>query len=108
MFIVSMMKNTLSLILIEEYGLSPFTVTVPPSGISRPAISLIDVVFPAPFGPTKPVMLPSETSNDIESSALNLPNLFVTLSKTIAGVSFASRDKVTILWHKVQRSRPGQ
>jgi len=39
------------------------TVTAPLSGSSRPRIIRIVVVFPAPFGPRKPVTTPGRTVN---------------------------------------------
>jgi len=32
----------------------PWIMTCPESGLSRPHIMLIEVVFPAPFGPSRP------------------------------------------------------
>ena len=47
----------------------PLVVTVPDCGITSPAISLISVVLPAPFGPTSAATVPSPTRNEASSSS---------------------------------------
>jgi hypothetical protein len=42
------------------------------------------VVFPAPFGPRKPVIVPGASANESESTASNEPNRFVNESATTA------------------------
>ena len=46
----------------------PNTQIFPASGFTSPSISLIAVLFPAPFFPTNPVILPSGISKDSSSS----------------------------------------
>ena len=48
----------------------PLIVTVPAVGRSRPRISRMVVVLPAPFGPRKPVIFPGSTVNDRSSTAV--------------------------------------
>jgi hypothetical protein len=48
-------------------------VTEPRVGRSRPRISRIVVVLPAPFGPRKPVINPGSTRNDSRSTATLSP-----------------------------------
>src|ERR1700751_1478824 len=48
-------------------------VTVPDVGRSRPRMSRIVVVLPAPFGPRNPVILPGATLNDKLSTATVSP-----------------------------------
>ena len=51
------------------------------------------VVFPAPFGPRKPVMVPGPSSNDKPATADSAPYFFVTLSnRTGAAVGFTTQD----------------
>ena len=47
--------------------------TVPEVGGSTPAITLNNVVFPAPLGPIKPVIDPSSISIEDPSTARNPP-----------------------------------
>src|SRR6185437_16356578 len=58
-------------------------VTEPAVGASRPRISRIVVVLPAPFGPRKPVIFPGATSNDRSSTAVVAPYLLVRLRASI-------------------------
>ena len=46
----------------------------PASGASAPAIKLKRVVFPAPFGPMSPVMVPGSIVRSTLSTARRLPN----------------------------------
>src|SRR5215467_12139088 len=61
----------------------PFTVTFPPLGRSRPRISRIVVVLPAPFGPRNPVIFPGSTVNDRLSTAIVSPYRLVRLRASI-------------------------
>ena len=47
----------------------PLVVTVPDCGGISPAMSLIKVVFPEPFGPTSAATVPSPTRNEASSSS---------------------------------------
>ena len=51
----------------------PSRLTSPSEGFVRPAIMRSRVVFPAPFGPSKPVM-PGYTCRDTSLTATTLPN----------------------------------
>ena len=53
--------------------------TVPPSGRSSPEIIESVVVFPAPFGPTRPEKVPGAISQLRSSTAVEAPVLFVDL-----------------------------
>src|SRR5436190_10721142 len=55
----------------------PFTLTDPPVGWSRPRISRIVVVLPAPFGPRNPVIRPGSMVNDSWSTASLSPKRLV-------------------------------
>jgi len=55
---------------------SPSIVTLPPEGPKTPAITLNNVVFPAPFGPIKPVIDPLLISKEAPSTAQNPPKYF--------------------------------
>src|SRR5690625_28278 len=48
----------------------PLIVIVPESGINKPQIILMVVVFPAPFGPSKPSISPRLTVNETSSTAV--------------------------------------
>ena len=48
---------------------SPPSSTLPLVGLCKPAIALNSVVFPAPFGPIKPVMDPCSIVNETPSTA---------------------------------------
>ncbi len=61
----------------------PFTVTVPLLGRSRPRISRMVVVLPAPFGPRNPVILPGSTVNDRSSTAIVSPYRLLRLRASI-------------------------
>ncbi len=52
----------------------------PEVGFNNFAINLIVVVFPAPFGPTNPMVSPSETSKLRLFTAVNFPYFFVKFS----------------------------
>ena len=52
----------------------PSNITVPVSGINKPVIMRISVVFPAPFGPKSPRKVPSFISMDTPSTAVTVPN----------------------------------
>ena len=43
------------------------------------------VVFPAPFGPRKPVTVPGSSANDRSSTATSLPKRLVSESATTTG-----------------------
>ena len=53
-------------------------VTEPASGVAKPRIMRSVVVFPAPFGPRKPVTRPGVTAKLKSSTAVTWPNRFVT------------------------------
>ena len=57
---------------------------LPPVGLVKPTNILMVVVFPAPFGPRKPKTSPFSTSKLIPSTALILPQIFVSSSTCIA------------------------
>ena len=61
---------------------SPAMVTVPEVGLRLPAITLKSVVLPAPFGPTSPVIEPSEIVSDAPSTARKPPKA-ITMSVTV-------------------------
>ena len=50
-------------------GSRPRTEMVPRSGLRRPSMHSMVVVFPAPLGPIKPKISPSFTSKDTSSTA---------------------------------------
>src|SRR5687768_9843326 len=55
----------------------PRNVTRPLSGRWKPVSRLKSVVLPAPFGPMRPVMVPSRTASEHRSTARTPPNDFV-------------------------------
>ena len=57
---------------------APSRSTVPESGVYRRVMTLKAVVLPAPFGPIRPEIWPSSTSNDTPSSATMPPKRRVT------------------------------
>ena len=52
---------------------APSTATRPPSGRASPAMTLISVVLPAPFGPSSPKNSPGLTCSDTPASARSAP-----------------------------------
>ena len=52
---------------------SPKTVPAPAVGLTNPKSIRMVVVLPAPFGPTKPQIVPRGTSNEIWSTAFLSP-----------------------------------
>src|SRR4051812_33991224 len=58
-------------------------VAVPAVGLTRLSTMRSVVVFPAPFGPRKPVTRPGSTTNDRLSTALTLRYCFVRPETTI-------------------------
>ena len=56
--------------------------TEPPSDLKKPVITLMDVVFPAPLGPKKPMTSPTFTSKESRFMALKSPK-FLDISFTI-------------------------
>src|SRR5689334_3804934 len=69
---------------------SPPTRTVPFVGLSRPAISLSNVVFPAPFGPKRATQSPATSVKSTPSTARRRPNIRVTPAASTAKVVIAS------------------
>src|SRR5664279_4185375 len=69
-------------------GTAPRTVSDPPVGFMRPSISLMLVVFPEPFGPIRPKMLPVGTVRHISSSACTCPYDLLTPSISITFMNF--------------------
>ena len=57
--------------------------TVPAVGFRMPAIMRSVVVFPAPFGPTKPNSSPDGTCRSIESTAVKFPYFLVSRDSRI-------------------------
>src|SRR5688500_6594948 len=55
----------------------PRNVTRPLSGRWKPVSRLKSVVLPAPFGPMRPVIVPSRTASEHRSTARTPPNDFV-------------------------------
>src|SRR5688500_12925367 len=55
--------------------LRPSTSTVPLSGVNRPSRISIDVVLPAPFGPSNPKHSPRRTSRSRPATAVTAPYL---------------------------------
>jgi hypothetical protein len=55
----------------------PRTVPVPDVGAIKPKSIRIVVVLPAPFGPTKPQIVPRGTENDADFTAARLSYCFV-------------------------------
>src|SRR5205823_13548820 len=51
---------------------------VPASGRKMPVIIRMVVVFPAPFRPRSPVMVPRRTENETPSTARTAPNVLTT------------------------------
>ena len=77
--------------MIPRYGRPP-TNARPAVGASRPRMIRIVVVFPAPFGPRKPVTCPGRTVKLRRSTAVSGPNLLVSSSTSImAGTRPAGR-----------------
>src|SRR6266566_4751692 len=73
-------------------GLKPRTRTRPASAWTRPQISRIVVVFPAPSGPIKPNISPGATLSDSSDTAMVSPYLLVTRSRMMAsGISLLQR-----------------
>ena len=61
----------------------PATIPLPEVALLKPLSIRIAVVFPAPFAPRNPKISPFLTSNEILSTAVNAPNLFVRFSTDI-------------------------
>src|SRR5207245_2877748 len=59
----------------------------PASAASRPHISRMVVVLPAPSGPIRPNISPRSTDSDSASTAVVRPYRFVTPSRMIAGIT---------------------
>lgn len=59
---------------------SPSSVTVPLSGVSKPAMMRSSVVLPQPDGPSRAKNSPCPISSETPSSAVTSPNLRVTPS----------------------------
>src|SRR3974377_42636 len=62
----------------------------PPSARRKPVITLKTVVFPAPFGPMRPVMRPAATSQAHSSTACMPPKALDTFSIVMIGAVTAS------------------
>ena len=58
----------------------PSSTTRPSSALYRRVTTLKSVVLPAPFGPIRPVIVPSSAANETSSSATIPPNRSVTSS----------------------------
>src|SRR5258707_8544114 len=68
-------------------GSSPSTDSSPPvTGDTQPIIRIVDVL-PAPFGPRKPNDSPCATENSMPSTAVNVPNRFVSPRAVIRAAS---------------------
>src|SRR2546421_11151618 len=65
----------------------PHTLIVPPVGSRKPAISLMVVDLPAPFGPRNPSTSPRSTVKEISSTARNGPNCLLRCLTSIACMS---------------------
>jgi hypothetical protein len=52
----------------------------------------IVVVLPAPFGPSRPKIVPTGTSRSMPASACTSPNSFVSPSTRIAGSAIVLRE----------------
>src|SRR6478672_9341231 len=88
-------------------------VAVPAVGWSRPRISRMVVVFPAPFGPRKPVTMPGSTEHVRSSTARVAPKTFVSPANSIiaamisgCGVDDEVRDRAHARRVGVQGRRP--
>ena len=57
-------------------ALYPQTNASPSVGVSSVERIRIVVVFPAPFGPMKPITCPGRAANETSSTAFSLPNRF--------------------------------
>src|SRR5579862_1294653 len=66
---------------------SPNTRTRPRDGRMRPQITSMNVVLPAPFGPTRPTTLPGNTRSVSPSSARTCPKLHETSTTSISGAT---------------------
>ena len=64
--------------------------TDPASGRNRPAMQLMNVVLPEPFGPMMPMRSPSETSTEIPDRAANEPKRLVTFRADSSGTLMRS------------------
>src|SRR5215204_4349598 len=62
---------------LSSSGFNPITRAVPLEGRSAPTRPLIRVVFPAPFGPTKPNTSPLPTERSAPPNASTRPYLLV-------------------------------
>src|SRR5205823_613815 len=69
--------------------LCPRTVASPEVGFDNPLIMLMIVVFPDPFGPSKPKISPLLTVIESPSTAVKSPKRFVNLFSSIAGLVFS-------------------
>src|SRR5215203_806543 len=65
-------------------GFNPITRAVPPEGRSAPTRPLIRVVFPAPFGPTRPNTSPLPTERSAPPNASTRPYLLVNPETSMA------------------------
>ena len=63
----------------------------PLSGANAPATMLKVVVLPAPFGPIRPTIVPSPTSNDTPATARKPRNAFETSRTSSSAMVFQSR-----------------
>src|ERR1043166_6022376 len=67
------------------------TETTPSSALSSPAIIRKSVVFPAPFGPTRPARSPALSWNDASTKMTCRPYCLLTLEKEIMEQAPTSR-----------------
>src|SRR5215212_8958519 len=80
-------------------SLMPETRALPDVGLSKPASTRSNVVFPAPFGPNRARHSPAASENDTPATALRGPNVRVrSFTSTIgpAGV-FASLEFLDVI-----------
>ena len=63
-------------------------------GAASPSSIRSVVVFPAPFGPRKPVIVPASSANESSSTASTLPNRFVNESATTANSRAPAPDEL--------------
>src|SRR5262245_18484359 len=75
---------------------------VPPSGARKPSTHSIVVVFPAPFGPIRPKISPSWTSNDTSETATVRPYNLRMFSTRTTGVGTDG------LWHRLVPTLPAR
>src|SRR6266550_4815816 len=73
---------------------APEISTLPVEGSSKPAMIFKIVVLPEPLGPSSVTSAPSETENEVGSTAVTVPNSLETWSTTTASAASCSEPTI--------------